>query len=64
MKLRSLALALALTFSVAGVAGAKTKSHAVTRHKYKRAKLRKYNAKKANRASARQFAKQRKKHAA
>lgn len=62
MKLRGIALALALTFGLTGIAEAKKKP-VYTLHKAGKTKVHKYNAKKANRAAAKQLAKQRKRHA-
>lgn len=62
MKLRSVALALALSFGLTGLAEA-AKKPVYTRHKAPKAKVHKYNAKKANKAAAKQLAKQRRKHA-
>jgi hypothetical protein len=61
MRLRSAALALALTFSLNGLVEAKTHTH---KHKIVRQKARKHNVRKANRAAAKQIAKQRKRRAA
>jgi hypothetical protein len=62
MKLRSVALALALSFGLTGLAQAKKKP-VYTRHKASKVKVHKYNVKKANKAAAKQLAKQRRKHA-
>jgi hypothetical protein len=59
MKLRSVALALALTFGFTGLAEAK-KPPVYTKHKAPKVKSKKYNAKKANRASKKALAKRRK----
>jgi hypothetical protein len=58
MKLRSVALALALTFGLTGMAEAKKKAPAYTKHKSP--KLAKYKARKANKASKQSLAKRRK----
>lgn len=63
MKLRSVALALALSFGLTGLAEA-AKKPVYTRHKFAKAKVRKYNVKKANKAAAKQLAKQRRKRPA
>jgi hypothetical protein len=62
MKLRSVALALALSCGLTGLAEA-AKKPVYTRHKASKAKVHKYNVKKANKAAAKQLAKQRRKHA-
>lgn len=62
MKLRRVALALALLFGLTGLAEAKKKP-VYTRHKVTKAKVHKYNVKKANKAAAKQLAKQRKRRA-
>lgn len=61
MKLRSVALALALSFGLTGLAEA-AKKPVYTRHT--KAKVHKYNVKKANKAAAKQLAKQRRKRPA
>jgi len=63
MKLRSIALALALSFGLTGFAEA-AKKPTYTKRKFTKAKVRKYNVKKANKAAAKQLAKQRRKHGA
>ena len=63
MKLRSVAIALALTFALTGLAEAKKKPVAAN-HKFTKGKVsKKYNAKKANKQAQKQLAKMRKKHA-
>ena len=63
MKLRSVALALALSCGFSGLAEA-AKKPIYTKQKFTKAKVRKYNVKKANKAAAKQLAKQRRKHGA
>jgi hypothetical protein len=63
MKLRSVALALALSFGLTGLAEAKKKP-VYTRQKISKLKVHKYNVKKANKAAAKQLAKQRRKRPA
>jgi hypothetical protein len=62
MKVRSVALALALAFGLTGLAEAAKKP--VYTRKASKVKVRKYNVKKANKAAAKALAKQRRKHKA
>ena len=62
MKIRNIALALALVFGVTGMAEAKKKPP-VVKHKSSKVRTKKYNPKKANKQAAKALAKRRK-HAA
>jgi hypothetical protein len=62
MKIRNIALALALVFGVTGMAEAK-KRPPVIKHKSSKLRTKKFNAKKSNKQAAKALAKRRK-HAA
>lgn len=61
MILRSAALALTLTFACTGLAEAKRP--AAPKHKFVKAKVHKYNAKKANKSAAKALAKRKRRRA-